>query len=164
MNFRISACQCFSFSAFSISSVSSAKSVVKHLALCLLCFLRGFVSQFFKKSVVKFLFCFLVCLSLLSGSVSLSQEVLAPPPPEFSQQSPAFGPTLENSLAEPLAPINSTAQNLLSWGPIQLRPHLLYRLSYGNGIQSRPGEQSKTFINEIDPGMLFDIGEHWHRI
>jgi hypothetical protein len=38
---------------------------------------------------------------------------------------------------------------------------LLYSLSYGNGLQATPGQQSKTVINEIDPGIFFQWGNHW---
>jgi len=53
-------------------------------------------------------------------------------------------------------------QKLLELGPINLRPHLLYRLSYGDGIPSRPGTQTKTVINELAPGILLELGDRWH--
>jgi len=39
---------------------------------------------------------------------------------------------------------------------------MFYSVSYGNGIQSQPGNQSKTVINTISPGIAADIGTHWH--
>ena len=50
---------------------------------------------------------------------------------------------------------------LLRWGPLTAQTHLLYRASYGDGLQAIPGQQSKTFINEVDPGVLFQLGSHW---
>jgi hypothetical protein len=47
------------------------------------------------------------------------------------------------------------------WGPIDVHPHLFYSVIYGNGIESQPGQQSKTFINTVSPGLLFDFGSHW---
>ena len=38
---------------------------------------------------------------------------------------------------------------------------MLYRLSYGDGLQPTPGQQYKTVINELDPGLLFRWGDHW---
>lgn len=49
----------------------------------------------------------------------------------------------------------------LHWGGIDLYPHLLYQLSYGNGLQSSPGQQENTFINQVSPGVSFRLGSHW---
>lgn len=88
--------------------------------------------------------------------------------------SPAEGPVFTNQA--PLAPRLSTsgsqlaaqpavaavsAQPLAQWGPVGVRPHVFYSLSYGNGLQALPGQQSDTLINEIDPGVLFQVGDHW---
>jgi hypothetical protein len=47
------------------------------------------------------------------------------------------------------------------WGPVDVHPSLLYSLTYGNGIDFLPGQQAKTFVNTITPGLLFDLGTHW---
>jgi hypothetical protein len=49
----------------------------------------------------------------------------------------------------------------LQVGPISLRPHLLYRFLYGDGIQSQPGESEKTVIQEVSPGILLGLGNRW---
>jgi hypothetical protein len=49
----------------------------------------------------------------------------------------------------------------LQLGPITLHPHLDYQLSYGNGLQSSPGQPHNTIANQVSPGILFDLGEHW---
>ena len=46
-------------------------------------------------------------------------------------------------------------------GPIVVRPHLLYRFLYGNGIQSAPGQPQDSIIQQFSPGILLDIGTHW---
>src|SRR5207247_755746 len=112
---------------------------------------------------------FLCVLCVLCGSpcsVVIGQEVLAPPPSDFSQKAPVFQPWAANQ-PEATPPVNGTAaafagQHLLDWGPIHLHPHTLYRVTYGDGIQAQPGQQSKTVINEVSPGVLFDINTHWH--
>jgi hypothetical protein len=38
---------------------------------------------------------------------------------------------------------------------------LIYRLTYGNGIQSGRGQPATTGIQEISPGILFGLGSHW---
>jgi hypothetical protein len=108
-----------------------------------------------------------------------AQSVLAPPPPEFSRQGQTFRsagtnllevgqPQTTNAVAtnEVLnptpAPSTAPARGLLDWGPIHLHPHPFYRITYGNGIQSSPGNPTKTLINELSPGIGIDIGTHWH--
>lgn len=51
--------------------------------------------------------------------------------------------------------------SLSKWGPVRLKPHFFYRFSYGDGLQAQPGQSSKTAINEISPGVLFELSEHW---
>lgn len=114
--------------------------------------------------------------SLFSFSQSASgQSVLAPPPPEFSRQGQTFRSAGTNlldvgqtqttnvvSTNEIATPVVTPPQRLLDWGPIHLHPHPFYRISYGNGIQASPGNQEKTLINEISPGVAIELGTHWH--
>ncbi len=46
-------------------------------------------------------------------------------------------------------------------GPVTIHPHPLYQFLYGNGIESSPGEEQNTIVQEFSPGVLFDIGPHW---
>lgn len=50
---------------------------------------------------------------------------------------------------------------LAQWGPFSVRPHLVYRLTYGDGIQSSLGQPTTTGIQEISPGILFGLGSAW---
>jgi hypothetical protein len=50
---------------------------------------------------------------------------------------------------------------LFELGPVQFRPHLLYRFMYGDGIPAAPGQNFKTAIHEIYPGILLNLGSHW---
>lgn len=122
--------------------------------------------------MVKFGLCVLCVLSRLIISCQ-AQEVLAPPPPEFAPKPATLGtygfPTAATNQPEAVPPQTTTTtpgpsaiERYLDWGPIHLRPHVLYRVSYGDGLQSRPGEHDNTVINQLSPGMLFDIGNHWH--
>jgi len=42
-----------------------------------------------------------------------------------------------------------------------MHPHLSYQVTYGNGIQSQPGQAQKTIIQTVSPGVGFDLGKIW---
>jgi hypothetical protein len=44
---------------------------------------------------------------------------------------------------------------------VGLKPHAFYRLTYGDGIQARPGQQESTTVQTLSPGILAEIGNHW---
>jgi hypothetical protein len=46
------------------------------------------------------------------------------------------------------------------WGSFLMRPHFLYRFLYGNGIDTSPGQPRDTIIQQLLPGVLFDLGDH----
>jgi hypothetical protein len=46
-------------------------------------------------------------------------------------------------------------------GPVTVRPHAVYRIFYSDGIQSGPGHQLTSIIQDVSPGLLFNIGSHW---
>jgi hypothetical protein len=107
---------------------------------------------------------FLLCLDTLHRVYS--QQVLAPPPPEFAAKTNAiatlWGTNQFEQTAPQVSPSNeTTSRRLWDLGPVHLHPHIFYSLSYGNGLQSQPGNQSKSFINTLSPGMAVDIGSHW---
>jgi hypothetical protein len=92
-----------------------------------------------------------------------AQDVLAPPP-VVSVAPPALQQiqSSEMQVFNPTEPFPGVEQETpLQWGPVSLRPHFLYRFLYGDGIQSSPGQQEKTAVNEISPGLLLGIGSHW---
>jgi len=65
------------------------------------------------------------------------------------------GPAAASGFATPSGP------PLLKWGPVDVHASMFYSLVYGNGIQATPGEQGKTFINTISPGLTLNLGTHW---
>lgn len=95
-------------------------------------------------------------------SMAKAQEVIAPPAqvpvtPEAMQTQndmQVFNPADKGGGFPP-------ASHLFSAGPVTLRPHMDYQVTYGTGIQSTPGQQHNTFIHQLSPGMLFAIGTHW---
>jgi hypothetical protein len=55
----------------------------------------------------------------------------------------------------------SSLPEFLRYGPVNLRPRVDYNFSYGNGIQSAPGNQVDTIIQSLSPGLACDLGRHW---
>ncbi len=45
-------------------------------------------------------------------------------------------------------------------GFAELRPHFSYRFTYGDGIQSQPGNPVKSSISEIAPGVRIKLGDN----
>jgi hypothetical protein len=78
-----------------------------------------------------------------------------------SETAPAARLAGTSQLAPPPAVPLAALQPLLRWGPLTLQSHLLYQLSYGNGLQASPGQSSSSLINEVDPGILLQWGSHW---
>jgi hypothetical protein len=109
----------------------------------------------------------LCCLFCVTGA--LAQGVLAPPPPEYSQDLSLYQSAMPtnpgmNRLETTLPLIPAPPLPLppwLEWGPVHVHPHPLYRFLYGDGVPARPGEQFTTAINELYPGVLFELGKHW---
>ena len=66
-----------------------------------------------------------------------------------------------SQLAAPSQIVVPAPQPLFQWGAVTFRPHVFYSISYGNGLQASPGQRVNTLVNEIDPGILFQLGEHW---
>jgi hypothetical protein len=102
----------------------------------------------------------LACL-LAFARAAEAQQVLAPPPevPVVPQAQQQFQTNQVGYI--PAAELAPEAMPPLQWGPVDLHPHASYSLSYGDGIQSAPGHGVVTIINEISPGLLFNIGRHW---
>ncbi|MEO6994455.1 MAG: hypothetical protein ABI273_12550, partial [Lacunisphaera sp.] len=97
-------------------------------------------------------------LGLITGAVSVLGQAVISPPPAVSNIPPAFPqPTVTESVPAAPAPEVSPFQ----WGFVTAHPHLSYRFLYGDGIQSTPGVQTKTSINSISLGVLFNVGSHW---
>lgn len=160
------------FFAFSIASSGlAANGLIVHNPPN---FLRPALRHIPKESLVAAL-----RLSLLSAFAAIAgltrftagaQEVLAPPPSQFVQTpvlrgAPVLpGSTNSNSAAATTeaAPAPGEPIKLFDIGPAHVRPHLLYRLMYGTGLQSQPGKSSNTLINEFSPGVAIGIGNHWN--
>ena len=101
----------------------------------------------------------LLCL-FMPISLVLAQDVLSSSP-----QTPATPPAVQehqdNNPMQVFAPSETGVSSPLQWGPVTLHPHLDYQFLYGNGIQSSPGQQQNTIVQQVSPGVLFNLGDHW---
>jgi hypothetical protein len=91
-----------------------------------------------------------------------AQGVLAPPSQPYER--PAVSQSITTSPAggvPPEAGLLAPSAGLWQWGSVDFHPHLLYRLLYGDGIPSGPGDHQTTMIQEISPGLLLDLGRQW---
>ncbi|MBU6410775.1 MAG: outer membrane beta-barrel protein, partial [Verrucomicrobia bacterium] len=105
----------------------------------------------------------LCLLALIPAGKGQGQSVVAPPP-ATSVTPPAVQQYQENNQFQVFSPITAPFAGLvahpLQWGPVTLRPHVLYRFVYGNGFESSPGNQQNTVLQQVSPGMLFELGSH----
>src|ERR1017187_3956210 len=90
-------------------------------------------------------------------SVIASQAPAAPLTTQWQQDQPDE----MDVFTQPTAAPDSSLPQIFHYGPIVLRPQADYRFLYGNGIQSSPGNQQSTAIQELTPGILLDLGTHW---
>jgi hypothetical protein len=86
---------------------------------------------------------------------TIAPEQPPPPPETTSTNAPE-----SSSSAAPETPINRPPPEL-QWGPVRFHPHFAYQFLYGDGILSQPGQTQKTALNQISPGIRFDIGRVW---
>jgi len=106
---------------------------------------------------------------LMSWSCAASAQSSIAPPPSF----PVTPPAVQDSEANnEMNVFNPEASVLYSpgapqpaepfrFGILNLRPHPYYRFLYGTGILSGTNQAQNTFINQISPGVLLEIGSHW---
>ena len=101
----------------------------------------------------------MLCLFLPICPV-LAQDVLTSPP-----QTPATPAAVQehqnDNPMQVFAPPETAVSLPLQWGPVVLHPHLDYQFLYGNGIQSSPGQQQNSIVQQVSPGVLFNLGDHW---
>src|SRR5580692_6331674 len=105
----------------------------------------------------------LLCIAATVPGV-MAQSVLAPPPASPSLVPSSVEEYQTNGQMQVFAP-SATAppqddNEPFKCGPVIIRPHLYYQFLYGNGIISGPGQSQNTIVQELAPGVLFDIGSH----
>jgi hypothetical protein len=81
-------------------------------------------------------------------------------PANIGTPAPPLAGTSQLAAVQP--PVSGVAtQRPFRWGFLSASPHLNYQVSYGNGIQSSPGQRGNTLANQVSPGLLLGLGNHW---
>ncbi len=95
-------------------------------------------------------------------SQALETNLPALPPPVYMREA-APAPPLAGTrqVYTPSAVPLPAVPPLFRWGPLAFQSHLRYNFSYGDGLAATPGQQTKTAINELCPGMILQWGRHW---
>ena len=101
---------------------------------------------------------------ILAPAVANAQAVLSPPtnlePANVTGQ-PAPAQTKAPSASKIGSLLRKTGP-LAKWGPINVRPHLSYNLSYGDGLLNPEQQESnESYIHAVGIGSLFEVGQHW---
>jgi predicted porin len=104
----------------------------------------------------------LLCLLAVVRGAEAQQVIMSPPvtpviPPALQEVETNRVGVIQPGGAMPSVPETQPFQ----WGPLDLRPHFLYRFLYGNGIQASAGHPLTTATHEISPGFLMGIGRNW---
>jgi hypothetical protein len=105
-------------------------------------------------------------LLFIWSAAAFAQDVIAPLP-AVSVVPAAVQENQAASTMEVFTPsgTGAGASNLLAqpfqFGPLVVRPHVLYRFLYGTGISWSPGQQQDMIVQQLSPGVLFDVGDHW---
>ena len=93
-----------------------------------------------------------------------AQEVLMSPPtnPEIPTALRSVG-TNEMDVFVPEGGTSSQQESQpFRYKFLTLRPHPYYQVLYGDGILVAPGQPVRTVIQQVAPGFLLDIGNHWN--
>jgi hypothetical protein len=105
-----------------------------------------------------------LCACALAAQTDASAQEAVMPAPQFSITPPAMRQYETNELqvfsSETAAP-PIDQKPLFQWGPVSVRPHVFYRFLYGDSIPSATSNFVSTSIQEISPGVLLGLGDHW---
>lgn len=96
-----------------------------------------------------------------SPAYTIETNLPAPVPAYLPEAMPAPRLAGTSQLSVPSAVSLPPVPPMLRWGPVSIQTFATYQLSYGDGLQAFPGKQSKSFVHEIDPGLLLQWGRHW---
>ena len=106
---------------------------------------------------------------LLAAGIMVDEHIVAAPS-VIANQAPTPPLTTEwqqdqpnemDVFGVPGAATDDSLPQFFCYGPLVLRPHAAYRFSYGNGIQSTPGNQQDTAVQELSPGIRLNFGTRW---
>lgn len=109
----------------------------------------------------------LLCVAVSAPGV-MAQDVLAPPlaalpvvPAAVEEYQTNQAVSMQVFAPAAAAPASEEENQPFRCGPIIVRPNISYQFNYGNGIQSGPGQQQNTIVQQFSPGVLLQEGTHW---
>lgn len=100
---------------------------------------------------------------IASAIVASAQPVLAP----TSRSTPAAavhdsGAPAGKSSKSMFEAAESSSLPLAKWGPVSVRPHVLYRVLHVDGLLNPvEDEDDSSVVQTVSPGILFEIGDTW---
>jgi hypothetical protein len=101
-------------------------------------------------------------LPALLGVIPSQPPLLGPGTLGSSQpSSPLLGTRIFGSHLGAVGVGVPTGPGIPVWGPVDLHTSLSYSFTYGTGIETQPNQQTKTVVQTISAGFLFDLGPHW---
>ena len=98
----------------------------------------------------------LVVCAATHGLIAKAQPVFASEPVV-----PAIPAALQSTDTPPSTTSPTADPAPLQWGTVTLRPRISYQFLHGDGILSRPGQQSTTTLQSFRPGLQLNLGTHW---
>jgi Putative beta-barrel porin 2 len=105
-----------------------------------------------------------LCCFAVANHAALGQSVLVSAP-QYSITPPALREAEATNEMEVFTPPEGTAASqdnpLVQLGPVAVRPHVLYRFMYGDGIPAGGASHVSTTIQDFSPGLLLGFFEHW---
>lgn len=105
----------------------------------------------------------LLAAGLLAVQRGVGAPVIEGPPPLDTSPPAAQAAETNNPMNVfiPSGVANGNPSEPFQYGPVVLRPHLFYGVSYGNGIAVGLNYAQNTVIQQLSPGMTVDLGRQW---
>lgn len=103
-----------------------------------------------------------LALVVLCGTAR-AQTVFTPLrlPSPLPSQTVALGKKPEPALASSIDAALKSDLPLLQWGPVGIRPQLVYRYMNASGLEVGPGDLTDSRVHTLLLGTALDIGIHW---
>ncbi len=98
----------------------------------------------------------------LAGDANVSPVIANPTPSAPLQSQDQQSQPSEMDVFQPAGPPpTQSVPEIFVYGPVEVHPHFDYDWMYGNGLQSAPGAQQGSIIQEFSLGALIDLGRRW---
>lgn len=107
----------------------------------------------------------LICLGAGLGAAGAQSVIMSAPQPPYSTVPPGMQQYETNQMQvftpADTAPAMGEEKQPLKWKFITLHPHVYYNFVSSSGVEAAPGQQNRTVVQQVSPGMLFNLGDYW---